>query len=180
MKRILILLFFSILFYSSFSQSYLGWITKQVNFRESPSTDATILSSLKPGAQIFIVSLDTDDEFYNIIDIKTNTEGYVHKSFVKIGKQVKENDKGFFVPSGESSSYNPSVNLFNNTDVILTLKLNSEGYSFSPYEKRTITLSPGSISYRASAPGVIPNIGTEYLKSNVDYSWEFYIVTTRK
>lgn len=180
-KRILFFLFV-LLFtgLTSFAQSYLGSITKQVNFREGPGTDYNVISSLKAGTQIFIVSLETENDFYDIIDIRTNKEGYVHKSFIKIGKQVKENDPGVFTPSGETTSYNPEVEVFNNTNLTLTLKLDAESYSFSPKEKRTITLSPGAISYRASAPGVIPNIGTEHLKSNEGYTWQFYIITTYK
>ncbi len=159
------------------AQSYLGTITKQSNFREGPGKDYDVIGSLKPGTQIFIISIETENDFYNIIDIKTNKEGYVHKSFVKLGKQVKENEQGVFTPSGESKSYNPELEIFNNTSLTLTLKLNTETYSFSPKEKRTITVTPGAISYRASAPGVIPNIGTENLKSNEGYTWQFYIVT---
>ena len=180
MKKIFTLLLISFLSFSAYSQSYIGWISKQVNFRESPSTDAPILSSLKAGSQIFIISLYAENDFYNIIDIETNTEGYVHKNFVKVGQQVKENDQGIFTPSGETTSYNPDIEIFNNTNKTLTLKLNSEVYTFSPKEKRTLTLSPGTITYRASAPGVMPNIGTESLKSNQGYTWEFYIVTTYK
>jgi len=172
-----ILLFLAVL---GFSQSYLGWITSKVNFREQPSTDASILSLLKSGTQIFIVSIETDDDFYNIIDIKTNVEGYVNKKFVKIGKLVKENEQGIFTPNGQSTSYNPEIEIFNNTSIVLTLKLNSENYSFSPREKRTITVSPGTISYRASAPGVIPNFGTETIDGNQGYTWQFYIVTRRR
>ena len=62
----------------------------------------------------------------------------------------------------------------------MTLKLNSEAYSFSPQQKKKITLSPGNCNYRASAPNVIPIIGTEYMESNQGYSWQFYIVTERK
>ena len=57
--------FFFLLSISGFSQSYLGNITKQVNFREGPGSDYEIIKSLKPGSQIFISSLDTDDDFYN-------------------------------------------------------------------------------------------------------------------
>ena len=178
MKKIIAFLIFSVLSISAFSQSYLGWITKQVNFRESPYTDAPILSSLKAGDQIFIVSLETENDFYSIIDIEENTEGYVHKNFVKVGELVKENDQGIFTPTGETTSYNPEIEIFNNTDVTLTLKLNSQSYSFSSQEKRSLNLTPGSISYRASAPGVIPNIGTENLRSNEGYTWQFYIVTS--
>lgn len=161
----------------SLSQSYLGWITKQVNFRTEPDKTAEVISSLKAGTQIFIISSETENDFYNIIDITTNKEGYVHKSFVKLGEYIPKNEGGLFSPEGSSSSYNPEVAIYNRTSKTLTLKLNSEIYTFSPSERKTITLSPGFYDYRASAPGVLPNIGSESMKSNMKYSWEFYIQT---
>jgi len=180
MKHIIFIL--SILFCSLTlnAQSYLGTITKQVNFREGAGTEYDVIGSMKQGSQIFIVSLETENDFYNIIDIKTNKEGYVYKSFVKVGRQIKENDQAVFSSSGETTSYNPEVEVFNNTSLTLTLKLNSETYSFNPKEKRTLTIEPGSISYRASAPGIIPNIGTQNLQSNQGYTWQFYIITRYK
>jgi len=177
-----LLFLFIILFtcLNSFAQSYLGTITKQANFREGAGKEFDIIGSLKPGAQIFIVSLETENDFYNIIDIRTNKEGYVHKSFVKLGKQIKENDQDVFSSSGETTSYNPEVEVFNNTTLTLTLKLNSETYSFKPKEKHTLTIEPGAINYRASAPGIIPKIGTQNLQSNQGYTWQFYIITTYK
>lgn len=163
-----------------FSQSYLGWVTKQVNFRQGPGTDYSVIASLKPGTQIFIVSIETDNDFYNIIDIATDKEGYIHKSFVKIGEIVEKNERGMFTPKGKTASYNPQLEIFNNTTLTLTLKLNNETYAFSPKQRRTLTLSPGNYNYRASAPGVIPNIGTENIENNMDYSWQFYIVTERR
>lgn len=164
----------------SFSQSYLGWVTKKVIFRQGPGTDYGVISSLKQGTQIFIVSIETENDFYNIIDIATDKEGYIHKSFVKLGDIVEKNERGIFTPSGKTLTYNPEIDIFNNTSLTLTLKLNSETYTFSPKQKMTITLSPGTYNYRASAPGVIPNIGIEYMESNMGYTWQFYIVTERR
>lgn len=180
MKKFFFLILFLLTASIGFSQSYLGWVTKQVNFREGPGTDYGVISSLKPGTQIFIVSLETENDFYNIIDIATDKEGYIHKSFVKLGDIVEKNERGMFTPSGKTSTYNPEIEIFNNTSLTLTLKLNSETYTFSPKQKKTITLSPGTYNYRASAPGVIPNIGTEYMESNMGYTWQFYIVTERR
>ncbi len=162
---------------TAFSQAFLGRVTKQVNFREGAGTDYPIISLLKAGTQIFIVSLETENDFYNIVDIATNKEGYIHKSFVKVGKEVEKNEEGMFTPSGQTEKYNPELEIYNNTKLTLTLKLNSETYYFTPQEKRTITMSPGAYNYRASAPNVIPNIGTENLRSNQGYRWKFYIVT---
>ncbi len=163
-----------------YSQSYLGTITKQVNFREGSSTEDNIISFLKPNSDVFIISLETENDYYNVIDIATDREGYVHKSFVKIGKLVSKSNESVFTPTGQSSNYDPEVKIFNNTSKTLTLKLNTQLYYFSPYETKNITLSPEKYDFRASAPGVIPYIGTERLKSNQGYSWEFYISTSRR
>jgi hypothetical protein len=160
----------------SFGQSYLGKITKQVNFRYGPSTESEILYSLKKDQDIFIVSLDTENEFYNIIDIKSNTEGYVHKSFVRIGNLVSKSKESVFTPSGKISNFNSEIKIFNDTSKSLTLKLNDEYFYFGPFETKNISLNPGEYDFRASAPGVIPYIGTEKLNSNQGYSWKFYIV----
>jgi hypothetical protein len=179
MKKKVLLLFLILISNVIYSQSYLGTITKQVNFRAGSSSSDNIISSLKPQTQIFIISLETENDYYNVIDIATDREGYVHKSFVKVGKLVSKSNESVFTPSGQTSNYNSEVKIFNNTSKTLTLKLNTEQYYFSPYETKNINLTPGEYDFRASAPGVIPYIGTENLNSNQGYSWQFYIVTRR-
>lgn len=176
-----ILLLIAICFNISVSaQSYLGTITKQVNLREGPGKEYAILKSLKPGANIFIISLNSENDFYNVIDINSDKEGYVSKSFINIGKEVKRNEEGLFNSTGEINSTESELEIFNNTYTTLTLKLNTETYSFSPRQKKKITIYPGTCEYRASAPGVTPNIGTESLQGGHGYSWEFYIVTHKR
>lgn len=159
-----------------FSQSYLGTISKQVNLREGPGTEYQTIASLKPKTQVFLVSLETEDEFYSVIDIATNKSGYVHKNYVTIGKELPQSEGGF-TPSGSSGQENPEAEIFNNTSQTMTLRLNSETYTFKPREKKTLTLSVSTYSFIASAPGVIPNYGSKAFESNTRYTWEFYIVT---
>lgn len=180
MRKLIFAFLILFLFANCYSQSYLGWITKSVNFRTGPGTEYDIISTLKKGSQIFIISLETINDYYNIIDIESNEEGYVHKSYVKIGEKVDLNKGEVFKPSGKISSSNSIVEIFNNTEKVLTLKLNDVLYSFDSYEKRKITLKPGFYNYRASVPGVIPNIGTQKLEAYTGYYWEFYIVKIRK
>ena len=175
MKRIITLLILSVLSISAFSQSYMGWTNKQVNFREGPGTEYGIISSLQGGTQLFIISLETEYDFYNVIDIETNKTGYINKSFVKLGEELPKNEEGIFTPSGETESYNPEIEIYNKTNKTLTLVLNSTTYTFSPNEKKKLTLSPGKYEYRASAPRVIPDYGSEFMKNNISYSWTFYI-----
>lgn len=177
MKKKVLLLFLILISNVIYSQSYLGTITKQVNFRAGSSSSDKIISSLKPQTQIFIISLETDNDYYIIIDINTDKEGYVHKSYVKVGKIVNKSNESVFSPTGQSSNYESEVKIFNNTRKTLTLKMNTELYYFGPYETKNISLNPGEYDFRASAPGVIPYIGTENLNSNQGYSWQFYIVS---
>ncbi|MCF6142360.1 SH3 domain-containing protein [Flavobacterium sp. K77] len=176
MKKQIVLLFL-LISNCIYSQSYLGTITKQVNFRAGSRSSDQIISSLKAQTQIFIISLETENDYYNIIDINTDKEGYVHKSFVKVGKLVNKSNESVFTPDGQTSNYNSELKIFNNTRKTLTLKLNAELFYFNPYETKNINLTPGEYDFRASAPGVIPYIGTENLNSNQGYSWQFYIVT---
>ncbi|MBP6754682.1 MAG: SH3 domain-containing protein [Bacteroidia bacterium] len=180
MKKNFILIIFFLLSISGFSQSYLGNITKQVNFREGPGSDYEIIKSLKPGSQIFISSLDTDDDFYNIVDIESDIEGYVHKSYVKIGKLISKSDGSFIQESGNSSSDDAEVRIINDSDRTMTIKLNSTTYKFNAKEKQNLILPPGDYSYRASAPNVIPSVGVKNFKFNGAYKWTFYIVTRRR
>lgn len=180
MNKFLFLLFSVLMSGNIIAQSYLGTITKKVNFRAEPNAESNIIASLNPKTKIFIVSLESENDYYNVIDIETDTEGFVHKSFIKLGNVINKSEESVFVPTGESSSYDTEVKIFNNTSRTLTLKLNTDIFHFDPHETKNLTLSPGGYDFRASAPGVIPYIGNENLKSNQGYSWQFYIVTQRR
>lgn len=179
-KEVFLFLPIFLIVLTSTAQSYLGTISKQVNLRDGPGTEYKIVTSLKPKTQVFIVSLDTEDDFYNVIDIASNKLGYVHKSYLVIGKEVPKSEGGLFTPSGSSTQEEPEVEIYNNTNRTMTLKLNLESFTFDPKEKKTLTLSAGIYSFIASAPGVIPNYGSETLDGNTRYTWEFYIVTRRR
>jgi uncharacterized protein YgiM (DUF1202 family) len=165
---------------TSIGQSYLGLATKKVNFRSGPGTEYETITSINQGAQLFIVSLESENDFYNVIDIESDREGYIHKSYITVGEKVRVNEDGVFTTVGKSNNINPQVEIYNNTSTTMTLKLNNDRHTFSPYEKKTLTSVAGKCSYRASSPGVIPAIGVEQWQSNMVYSWEFYIVTERK
>ena len=181
MKRKLLFVLTLLLISSNlYSQSYLGWVKKKTNLREEPSSSSTILLTLNKGSQIYIESLETINGFYSVIDIETNTEGYIAESYIKVGDEVERSKERLFSPSGKIAEYDPEVEIFNNTSLNLTLKLNETIYKFSPQEKYTLKLSSGYYDFRASAPGVIPVSGNDNLQSNMGYSWEFYVTTERR
>lgn len=179
MKRLFVVgILCTLLSIAAHAQSYLGYATSQVNFRSGASTNSNVIRSIPKGSTLFIVSLATDNGFYNAIDVETNEEGYIHGSFVKIGQMLPKNTEGIFTPSGSSASLSPELNIRNNTSKTLTLKMGSTTYTFTPQERRRITLPSGSYEYRASAPGVIPDYGSEALANSMSYEWEFYITTS--
>lgn len=98
-------------------------------------------------------------------------KGFVKKSFVKVGKLISKSDGGFIQETGNSTTENAEANIFNNTNITMTLKLNTEVYKFLPKETKNIVLTPGDYSFRASAPNVIPNVGVKKFKINGAYNW---------
>ena len=171
--------FFSFIFcfltISFYSQSYIGWTTQQVNFRSGSGKDSKIISQLAAGNQLFVISTDSESDYYNVIDIATDKEGYVHKSFIELGDKIEVNEGEVFSPVGELRNEKPQINVHNNTTISMTLKLNNDLFTFAPDEKKIITLSPGNCNYRASAPGVIPYAGYQNIESNMEYQWVFFI-----
>lgn len=177
MRNLFLLLLLCLTFSFGHAQSYLGWITTSVDLREGPGTGYKSLTTLPPGTQIFITSLSAKKGFVNIIDIATNKEGFVSKSYIKVGQLIERSSEGILQNVGETSSFQPEIEIYNNTNRTLSLKMNDRLYSFYSKERKTFNLPPGNYEYRASAPGVIPDIGNEKLKNNNGYSWEFYILT---
>lgn len=157
------------------SNSYLGWISKSVNFRSGPSKEFTIIKLLDLGKQIFIVSDVPQNGYLNIIDIESNTEGYVYKTFVEFGDKIEKSKGEMFSSKGSTNSYDTQIEIYNNTNLTLTLKLNEIKFQFKPKEIRTISAKPGVVNYIASAPNVIPLNGSKNFKEYSSWTWQFYI-----
>jgi len=158
--------------------SYLGFVKQTVNFREGPGTDYSIIKTLSAGTQIFIVSNNKKNNYYNVIDLETNLEGFVYNTYVEFDKPIEINEDDLFVENGKSSFSSISeVDVYNNTNKTLTVFIGGSNYLFSAQEKRKISIKPNEYKYRVTAPGVIPYLGKDNIKSGYNYSWEFYIVT---
>lgn len=180
MKKVFLLTIFLFTIVTiSNAQSYLGYVSKQVNFRTEANTNCTVISTLQRGTALFIISKEKINGFYQVLNIETNKEGFVHSNFVQLDRELPKNEDGIFTPVGKTSSSKPVIKIHNNTSLTLTLKLNSDLYTFSPQERKTLTLTSGSYTYRASAPGVLPDYGTENMQSNYEYEWSFYVSTSR-
>jgi hypothetical protein len=162
---------------ASQAQAYLGQALRTVNLRGGPGTEYAVLRSVPAGSSLFVVSEETYSGFYAVVDIDSNKEGYIHSSFVKLVEPLEANQDGVFTPTGRAASDLCELEIYNRTEKVLTLKLDSEIYTFQPHQRTKLNVPPRMYNYRASAPGVLPDFGTERLDAGTAYSWEFYIVT---
>lgn len=158
--------------------SYLSKIKKTAYLREGPYTSSSVLKTLTRGNQVFVLSSKGTNGFYPVIDLESNKRGFIFKSYVTLVTYYAPSSKPMFSKSGYSSTYKSKVVVHNNTSKTLSLDLGSKTYSLSPYQKKTIYVSPGNSFYLASAAGVLPSKGTQKFESNSSYSWEFYIRTS--
>ncbi len=158
-------------------QSFLAVTTQKANLRDAPEKGSEVLDLLKANAQLFVYSSETTGGYYNVIDIETDQEGWVHSSLVKLVKEIPKSDVSPFSPEGRTTGTECEIEVTNNTSLSMTLRMNSSYYYFDPKEKKTISFSPGACSFVASAPSVIPYFGDDTLLSGYKYSWVFYIET---
>lgn len=181
MKRFLICLFVCILSTTiAKADYYIAYATTNVNLRECPSTDCSILANVPKNEILFVDTEDKIGDFYHVIFVDKDISGYIHSRYVKLYKKVKEENGNILSESGETETFNPTVNVTNDTDVTMTLKLNSEEYHFNAHEVKDLTLSPGEVKIRASSPGIIPYVGKDKVRNNYEYTWKFYIITVRR
>jgi hypothetical protein len=160
------------------NQSYLAYVKQAANFRRGPGTQFNIIKPLTVGTQIFVISTIDKNNYYNVIDLETNTEGYIYKTYVQLDRVIEINEDNLFVESGKSSSSTLSdVEVYNNTNKVLTVFIGGNSFVFSAQEKRKINIKPAQYDYRVTAPGVLPYLGKDKIVSGFNYSWEFYIVT---
>ncbi|MBK8467557.1 MAG: D-alanyl-D-alanine carboxypeptidase [Chloracidobacterium sp.] len=80
-----------------------------------------------------------------------------------------------FVKESLDDSYSPpTVTVKNDSAHVLTLLINETRYVISPGATREITLPAGRYKFVATAPNVIPLVGTEAWDAGYRYTWTFY------
>jgi uncharacterized protein YgiM (DUF1202 family) len=181
MKKIIFLFIFLLcLTVKLNAQAFLAVTTQKVQLREGPGKNYSLLMTIPKNSTIFVYSEETINGYYHIIDIDTDTEGYIPEGYTKYSQKVSKTTEKIFSQSGSITSENPEVTIYNKTSKKLTLKLNSTSFVFTPQERSKITITPGVYNFIASAPGVIPLYGSEYFNGNSSYEWKFWIETRRR
>jgi SH3-like domain-containing protein len=160
-----------------FAQSYIGVATEAANLRSGPGTDYPVVVVLPEGAELFINNIQGENGFYPVVVIASDTSGWIAKSLVNLVQGVADSDEKIFTPWRQTKNKMVALKIRNDSGLTMTLALNHQNYSFKVGEEKTLELPAGSYQIMASAPGVIPYVGTDTFEGYVEYVMSFYITS---
>ena len=161
-------------------KSYLGTINNEINLMLGPSIEFEVIKSLALGTEVFIISDKTINNHYHVIDMSTNTEGYVDMKYINLGEELVINDidDEFLNASGKSESLTMSrLDVLNNSDTTMLLKTAGSKWLFVPYGKWRINIAPGIYKVIISMEGSAkPYIVRVEIISGLNYKKEFVLL----
>ena len=159
---------------------FLAQVSSQVNLREGPGTNYTIISKVPKGSYVLLSSDDNGQIYRKVLYVDKNIYGYVSNKYLTNIKKLEKDASGNLQAESRTYKSTADIKIKNNTTKNATINVGSNSYKFKPHETRTITnLKPGQYSIMASAPGVIPFVAVDNIEAGYEYSWEFYITTVR-
>lgn len=149
----------------------------RANLRERPDITSATIREIPKGDLLVLLNPYPSGSWYNVIHVGSNQEGWIHSNTVSV--KYTKNRKPDLVISGRDTGSlgNPVLEIKNDTEKTMTLKLGDGRYVFSPHESKNIHLSPARYRFHASAPNVIPDFGDQVFELGHIYNWRFYIVT---
>lgn len=175
MKKAALIFFFFALGLSVQAQAYRGMVRGTVNFRAKANTSSEKLGSLKKGTKLFLYSKEKVGDYYHVLVVETGVEGYIYSSYVQVGKVVPENKDGIFKQVGKTLSSKTSIRVNNKSEHPVTLKLNDEVYTFTPDEKKVLSLPAGTYNFVVQAKGQLPDYGAQTIEKGYEYIWSYSI-----
>ena len=183
MKRLFCLLccFFVLLIQCMAVRYSLYYVTSNVNLRDSPFLDSEVICVIPAGSNVIVTEYEHvkfDSGFGRTLYIDENIKGWASTKHMKFIQDLTVDENGVFTKTGESYETDPQLDITNKTSKPITVTINGKDFSFGPGAKQRIECEAGTVSVMASAPGVIPYIGKDYVEGNSTYSWEFFIRTT--
>ena len=163
-------------------KSYIGIVNKEIDLLSGPGSGFEIIKNLIPGNQLFIISDKPINDYYNVIDIVSNEEGYVHKSSIELANEVEINEvNDLFKFAGKSESLTSSrIEAINSSEKPMTLIFGGSTWLFAPKGKWFINVSPGNYKIIVSSPNVIPYIEKVEIESGKNYKREYVIIEVEK
>ena len=158
-------------------KSYLGTTNQEINLMLGPSNEFEVIKSLALGTEVFIISDKTINNYYHVIDMTTNEEGYVDMKYIDLGDEVVINEiDQLFKSSGKSESLTSCrINAYNISDKKMTLKMAGSTWVFVPNGKWVINIPPGIYKIIVTHPDADPYIGRVEFIGGLNYEKEFTV-----
>jgi hypothetical protein len=152
----------------------------KANMRDTGSFTGSIVRELDQGSLLVLLEREPTGDWYHALDVDSSSEGGINKSVAEVRLTENKRNPNVFHEEDTGRYENPYAEVTNSADVTLYLKIGSKRYTLASHSSQRIDLMPGSQSFYASSPGVIPLAGTHVFKAGYSYTWEFYIETVRR
>ena len=160
-------------------KTFSGKINDKTYLYSGPSNSFETLLVLNPESPVLILSDKDINNFYNVIDIESNIEGYVFLNNVDFIEEEKVEKNNVFDVIGNTSDIRfCEIEIYNSHNTSFILKLDTESFNFEAGETRTITIKPGSYRVFATSKGVRPYIGEINLERGKKYYRRYYVIRT--
>jgi len=158
-------------------KTYSGKINDKTYLYSGPSKSFKPLLVLNPESKVLILNDKDINNFYNVIDIESNIEGYVFLNNVDFIEEQKVEKNNVFDVIGNTTDIRfCEIEIYNSHNTLFILKLDTESFSFEAGETRTITIKPGSYRVFATSKGVRPYIGEINLERGKKYYRRYYVI----
>lgn len=102
--------------------------------------------------------------------------GYVSNYYLTNYKKIDVDSSGSLQKEARTYASTSNIKLNNDCYKTATITIGSKKYTIAPHSSITATgITAGKYKIIASAPGVIPYVGSETIEPGYLYSWKFYI-----
>jgi hypothetical protein len=147
----------------------------RANVRTGPGMDTAVLLEVGRGQQLVLLDRQPDGQWYNVVQVDSGTEGWVHSNAVRLAYTNKKNTTTVFAAERVDTRSAPLIEVSNGSDQDLSLRLGSAVHRIPAHSRQAFSVSAGEYKYCGLAPGATPVIGKDTFQTGYKYSWTFWI-----
>lgn len=153
-----------------------GLIVKDTALLSNPTVDSDQIDTLAPGDWTVLASRDQTNGFLKVIKLSTGRQGWVTQDDVDVRYTHKPNKPIDLTTATTAVDNPPVIDVVNQSDNDIFLHVAGQGEERIPAHRQAeFHLSPGVLSFNASAPGTIPLFGSTTFLSGNRYTWKFWV-----
>jgi hypothetical protein len=149
----------------------------QIPLMDRPNADALRILTISERDILALLNREATDGWLNVIHVRSGKEGWVNRDDVHITLTKHPSPPPVFSEENVGTDADPEVNVLNKTNRELTLKIGETHYTVRAGDSLKVSHSAGTWRFYASAPGVIPDFGTEDWGRGHRYEWTFWVET---